>query len=82
MASVYETIQEEGLGSVDPVLRIKSFKAIVSQDIESFNEEENSTGALTTGLADNPQKIFGLTGVTLGVYCFFPPSYMVTQRLT
>lgn len=50
------------------VLRIKSFKAIVSQDIEFFDKEENSTGALTTGLADNPQKIFGLAGVTLGAY--------------
>lgn len=55
------------------VLRIKSFKAIVSQDIEFFDREENSTGSLTTGLADNPQKIYGLAGVTLGTYVFYIP---------
>ena len=48
------------------VLRAKSFKAILSQDIEFFDREDNSTGSLTTGLSDNPQKIFGLAGVTLG----------------
>lgn len=52
------------------VLRIRSFKAIVSQDVEFFDKEENSTGTLTTGLADNPQKIFGLAGVTMGAYVF------------
>jgi ATP-binding cassette subfamily B (MDR/TAP) protein 1 len=48
------------------VLRIKTFKAILSQDIEFFDREENSTGSLTTGLGGNSQKIFGLAGVTLG----------------
>ena len=50
------------------VIRDRSFKAILSQDIEFFDKEENSTGALTTGLSDNPQKIFGLAGITLGAY--------------
>lgn len=48
------------------VLRMKSFKAILSQDVEFFDKEENNTGALIGGLADNPQKIFGLAGVTMG----------------
>ena len=55
------------------VLRERSFKAIISQDIEFFDKEENSTGALTTGLSDNPQKIFGLAGITLGAYVFVLP---------
>ena len=50
------------------VLRNRSFKAILSQDIEFFDREENNTGALTTGLSGNPQKIFGLAGITLGAY--------------
>ena len=52
------------------VLRDRSFKAILSQDIEFFDKEENSTGSLTTGLSDNPQKVFGLAGITLGAYVF------------
>jgi ATP-binding cassette subfamily B (MDR/TAP) protein 1 len=52
------------------VLRNRSFKAILSQDIEFFDREENNTGALTTGLSSNPQKIFGLAGITLGAYVF------------
>jgi ATP-binding cassette subfamily B (MDR/TAP) protein 1 len=52
------------------VLRNSSFKAILSQDIEFFDKEENSTGALTTGLASNPQKIYGIAGITLGAYVF------------
>lgn len=52
------------------VLRNSSFKAILSQDIEFFDKEENNTGALTTGLSSNPQKIFGLAGITLGAYVF------------
>ena len=54
------------------VLRNRSFKAILSQDIEFFDREENNTGALTTGLSGNPQKIFGLAGITLGAYVFVP----------
>ncbi|KAF9781642.1 P-loop containing nucleoside triphosphate hydrolase protein [Thelephora terrestris] len=48
------------------VLRTRSFKAILSQDIEFFDKEENSTGTLTTGLSDSPQKMSGLAGITLG----------------
>ncbi|KAG2129495.1 P-loop containing nucleoside triphosphate hydrolase protein [Suillus clintonianus] len=47
-------------------LRSLSFKAILRQDIEYFDKDENSTGALTSNLSENPQKINGLAGVTLG----------------
>ncbi|KAG2156010.1 P-loop containing nucleoside triphosphate hydrolase protein [Suillus bovinus] len=47
-------------------LRSICFKAILRQDIEYFDKEENSTGALTSNLSDNPQKVNGLAGVTLG----------------
>ncbi|TFK28078.1 multidrug resistance protein 1 [Coprinopsis marcescibilis] len=47
-------------------LRTLSFKAILRQDIEYFDRDENNTGTLTAKLSDNPQKVNGLAGVTLG----------------
>lgn len=47
-------------------LRSIGFRAILRQDIEFFDKDENSTGQLTSALSDNPQKIHGLAGVTLG----------------
>ncbi|QRV77587.1 ABC transporter transmembrane region [Ceratobasidium sp. AG-Ba] len=47
-------------------LRMMSFRAILRQDIGWFDEEKHSTGALTSTLSDNPQKVSGLAGVTLG----------------
>ncbi|THG99670.1 hypothetical protein EW026_g2717 [Hermanssonia centrifuga] len=47
-------------------LRRLSFRAILWQDVEFFDKDENSTGGLTSGLSDKPQKIEGLAGVTLG----------------
>ncbi|THH03905.1 hypothetical protein EW145_g5914 [Phellinidium pouzarii] len=47
-------------------LRSLSFKAILRQDIVFFDEDKNSTGTLTAGLSDNPQKVNGLAGITLG----------------
>ncbi|KAF9242533.1 P-loop containing nucleoside triphosphate hydrolase protein [Melanogaster broomeanus] len=47
-------------------LRSLGFKSILKQDIQFFDKDENSTGALTANLSDNPQKINGLAGVTLG----------------
>ncbi|KAF8895324.1 P-loop containing nucleoside triphosphate hydrolase protein [Infundibulicybe gibba] len=47
-------------------LRSLSFRAILRQDIEFFDKEENSTGSLTSNLSDNPQKVNGLAGITLG----------------
>ncbi|KAG2008663.1 multidrug resistance protein 1 [Coprinopsis cinerea AmutBmut pab1-1] len=47
-------------------LRSLSFKAILRQDIEFFDKDENSTGTLTANLSENPQKVYGLAGITLG----------------
>ncbi|KAI0714082.1 P-loop containing nucleoside triphosphate hydrolase protein [Cerioporus squamosus] len=47
-------------------LRSLSFRAILRQDIEFFDKDENNTGQLTSTLSDNPQKINGLAGITLG----------------
>ncbi|KAF8149154.1 P-loop containing nucleoside triphosphate hydrolase protein [Crassisporium funariophilum] len=47
-------------------LRSLSFKAILRQDIEFFDRDDNSTGTLTARLSDNPQKVYGLAGITLG----------------
>ncbi|KAI0697870.1 P-loop containing nucleoside triphosphate hydrolase protein [Cytidiella melzeri] len=47
-------------------LRSISFAAYLRQDIEYFDKDENSTGQLTSSLSDNPQKVYGLAGVTLG----------------
>ncbi|KAF7314410.1 hypothetical protein MKEN_00913800 [Mycena kentingensis (nom. inval.)] len=47
-------------------LRQLTFKAILRQDIEFFDKDENSAGSLTSSLSDNPQKVNGLAGVTLG----------------
>ncbi|GJJ15592.1 hypothetical protein Clacol_009870 [Clathrus columnatus] len=48
-------------------LRSMAFRAILRQDIQFFDEEKNSTGALTSNLSENPEKVNGLAGVTLGV---------------
>ncbi|KIL62960.1 hypothetical protein M378DRAFT_80370 [Amanita muscaria Koide BX008] len=47
-------------------LRRSSFKSIIRQDIEFFDEDYNNSGALTASLSDNPQKVNGLGGITLG----------------
>ncbi|CCO29186.1 Leptomycin B resistance protein pmd1 OS=Schizosaccharomyces pombe (strain 972 / ATCC 24843) GN=pmd1 PE=3 SV=2 [Rhizoctonia solani AG-1 IB] len=47
-------------------LRTLSFRAILRQDIGWFDEDKHSTGVLTSTLSDNPQKVNGLAGVTLG----------------
>ncbi|EAU80745.2 multidrug resistance protein 1 [Coprinopsis cinerea okayama7 len=46
-------------------LRQLTFKAVLRQDIEYFDRDENSTGSLTSRLSEHPQKISGLAGVTL-----------------
>jgi ATP-binding cassette subfamily B (MDR/TAP) protein 1 len=53
-------------GDLSYRLRVKVFQAILRQDIAYFDEERNSTGALTSGLSQYPEKISGLGGVTLG----------------
>jgi ATP-binding cassette subfamily B (MDR/TAP) protein 1 len=47
-------------------LRSLSFKAVLRQDIEYFDQEEHSTGGIVSSLSDDPQKVNGLAGVTLG----------------
>ncbi|KAG1825477.1 P-loop containing nucleoside triphosphate hydrolase protein [Suillus subaureus] len=47
-------------------LRSLSFKAMLRQDIEYFDDDKNSTGVLTSSLSENPQRINGLAGITLG----------------
>ncbi|KAH7318851.1 P-loop containing nucleoside triphosphate hydrolase protein [Rhizoctonia solani] len=47
-------------------LRSLSLRAILRQDIGWFDEDKHSTGALTSTLSENPQKVYGLAGATLG----------------
>ncbi|KAL0069818.1 hypothetical protein AAF712_003088 [Marasmius tenuissimus] len=47
-------------------LRSLSFKAILRQDISYFDQDEHSSGSLTNDLSDDPQKVNGLAGITLG----------------
>ena len=48
------------------ILRTRLFAAVMRHDIEWFDEEKNSTGAVTSNISDWPQKVQGLFGVTLG----------------
>ncbi|KAI6112070.1 P-loop containing nucleoside triphosphate hydrolase protein [Pisolithus croceorrhizus] len=48
------------------MLRRLSFRAILRQDIQFFDRAENDTGTLTSRINDDPQKVQGLAGVTLG----------------
>lgn len=66
--SVQNWMFNHAAAQLSAILRDRSFKAILSQDVEFFDKDENNTGALTTGLSSNPQKIYGLAGITLGTY--------------
>ncbi|KDQ06807.1 hypothetical protein BOTBODRAFT_181275 [Botryobasidium botryosum FD-172 SS1] len=48
------------------IVRSLTFRSILRQDVAWFDEDKNSTGALTSTLADAPLKINGLAGITLG----------------
>ncbi|KIM25760.1 hypothetical protein M408DRAFT_73764 [Serendipita vermifera MAFF 305830] len=52
----------------DLVFRLRNlmFRAILRQDIAYFDEDKHSTGVLTSSLSQNPEKISGLGGATLG----------------
>ncbi|KAI0261288.1 P-loop containing nucleoside triphosphate hydrolase protein [Gloeopeniophorella convolvens] len=52
--------------SLSRKLRMRSFRALLRQDIEYFDRDENNTGAIVSSLSDGPQKIYGLAGITLG----------------
>ncbi|KIM25829.1 hypothetical protein M408DRAFT_73755, partial [Serendipita vermifera MAFF 305830] len=47
-------------------LRKRVFRAILRQDIAYFDDDKHSTGVLTSSLSQNPERISGLGGVTLG----------------
>ncbi|KAI6046276.1 P-loop containing nucleoside triphosphate hydrolase protein [Pisolithus marmoratus] len=47
-------------------LRTLSFRAILRQDMQFFDRAENNTGTLTSRVNDDPQKVEGLAGITLG----------------
>ncbi|KAJ7673942.1 P-loop containing nucleoside triphosphate hydrolase protein [Mycena polygramma] len=47
-------------------LRSLLFRAILGQDIQFFDRDDNNTGSLTSNLSDHPQKVKGLIGITLG----------------
>jgi len=47
-----------------PAGRLNSWNYLL---VEYFDREENATGSLTAALSENPQKVNGLAGVTLGV---------------
>ncbi|KAI6043447.1 P-loop containing nucleoside triphosphate hydrolase protein [Pisolithus marmoratus] len=47
-------------------LRTLSFHAILRQDMQFFDRAENNTGTLTSRVNDDPQKVEGLAGITLG----------------
>ncbi|KIK26702.1 hypothetical protein PISMIDRAFT_8742, partial [Pisolithus microcarpus 441] len=70
ISSVVITIQNYVFSSaasdLTTKLRTLSFRAILRQDIQFFDRPENNTGALTSRVNDNPQKVEGLAGVTLG----------------
>ena len=47
-------------------MRSLAFKAMLRQEIGWFDQDRNSSGALTTRLADDAAKIQGATGTRLG----------------
>ncbi|KAL4866964.1 hypothetical protein BDV12DRAFT_210237 [Aspergillus spectabilis] len=46
--------------------RSATFRVLLGQDISFFDEEENTTGALTTVLATDIKNLAGISGATLG----------------
>jgi ATP-binding cassette subfamily B (MDR/TAP) protein 1 len=62
-------------------LRTLYFSAIIRHDIAHFDEEANTTGALTSALSDNPQKIQGLAGVRRFLYRYWPFEHLLILYL-
>ncbi|KAF5346861.1 hypothetical protein D9756_010551 [Leucocoprinus leucothites] len=46
-------------------LRKLSFKAVMRQDVEFFDDEKNTSGVLTARISGDPKKVNGLAGTTL-----------------
>ncbi|WWD08398.1 hypothetical protein V865_006510 [Kwoniella europaea PYCC6329] len=66
-ATYIQVVAFSGTGwDLNAKLRTESFRAVLRHDIGWFDEDQNSTGAVTSNLAENPQKVQGLFGVTLG----------------
>ena len=58
-------------------LRYQAFKAMMRQEMGWFDEEEHSTGALTSALADDTRNVQGVSHTKtdgLWLYCFPPAS--------
>lgn len=70
VATCFVMVQQWSFGtSVERLsrkLRLLVFQAILRQDIAYFDKEENSTGHLTSSVAEWAQKVNGLLGVTSG----------------
>lgn len=49
-------------------LRAMSFSAVMRQDIKYFDDQRNSTGALTGRITELSQKVFGLAGSVFGLF--------------
>ncbi|KAJ3360668.1 GTPase-activating protein [Kappamyces sp. JEL0680] len=47
-------------------LRMKTFQAILRQDVAFFDDEKHSTGGLTSNLSSDAQYVQGLAGLTMG----------------
>ena len=48
-------------------LRLRTLRTILNQDVAFFDEDKNSSGSLTSQIADHPQQINPMAGATLGV---------------
>jgi len=72
VATLAITVQTYFLNLVAEILstrlRKKTFSSILRQDIKYFDDKLNTSGALTSRISELPQKIFGLSGSTLGLF--------------
>ncbi|KAL4258269.1 GTPase-activating protein [Pleurotus pulmonarius] len=64
--STQNSMFSSAAGMLTARLRKLSFKAILRQDVKFFDQQEHNSGSLTSALSDNPQKVHGLAGITLG----------------
>jgi ATP-binding cassette subfamily B (MDR/TAP) protein 1 len=63
-------------------VRDKAFRAMLRQDIEYFDREENSAGALTSFLSTETTHIAGLSGVTLGTLLTVSTTLIASMSLS
>ena len=57
---------QQGSAMLMQRLRSRMFRAYLRADVSFFDEKDHSSGALTSALAENTQKINGFIGVSLG----------------